>query len=1001
MLFSLAFIRRPVMAVAINCVLLIVGLVSFRCLELRHKPNLAQNDIRITTIYPGANCFAVEQQVTKPLEDTLAGIDGIKKLSSTSQDSLSEIHIKFKSGTDNYKALSQVRDRIFSAVSGLPESVKRPEIHEQSEENAAIMYLIFEDNTRSVPVISDYIRRVVEDRLRLVEGIAKIGHYGNQLYMVSIKLDPALLAEHQITVKEVVDALRRERTYASGGEIEGVTAKESVVLTAMVTKPQDFANVTIKVRPYGRVILQNVATISVAEKPTFLKLRVNGQYKVGLEIFAKPQANPLEVAKQVHHFVEDLKKTMPASMKAWVNYDATKPFEAAFIEMRHTLWEGIFLVGIIVTLSLASVRAAVLPMITVPLCLIGTFGLMWLLGFSINPITLLALILAVGLVVDDAIVVVENIYRAMEEGFSALDAAKRSMKEISFAIVVMTITLAAVYLPLVFQIDDSAVVFREFAWTLAGSVIISGFVALTLMPALCGKFLKESKRIVFWDLLTLRYRTWLEIALQYPGRMCATLILIALLGFVGFQRLSSELMPREDEGYIFGSINADNAVSEVVQESWFKDVERALQSVPEHERVMTGVWQDRWMWWALLLKPNSERSRSSFEIMDSLRPQLNNIVGPGVYIGDNAGLDDSDSLKIILQYSGEPEPLTAVVNQIMAEIRKQPGFESVNSEQTWEKQRLKVIVDRPLAAELGIGIDAIEDTLYTLLSGRKAADFNFQGLDYDVQVRAPKELRSELNHLNAYFVANAEGQWVPLGSLITLKEVIEHNQIKRYERMRGAAIQIALQPDMPLDQALGILEPIVKKYCPEDMRYRFAGKAEKYREAKNAMWLTFSLAIAFIYLVLAALFESFVHPFIVLLTVPLSVAGAVWAVRWSGGTNNIYTSIGLVTLVGLITKHGILIVDFANRLLAQGRSLREAVLMAAEFRLRPVLMTTFAMICGAVPLLFSVGAGAIARKSIGWVIIGGMLTGTFFSLFVIPVIYSLISQMRNPLKKHT
>ena len=992
MAFSEVFIRRPIMAVAVNCILLILGLVSFRYLELRHKPNLAQNELRVMTVYPGANSFAVEQQVTKPLEDTLAGLDGIKKLSSSSQDNLSEIHIKFKAGINNYQALSQVRDRIFSAVSSLPESVKRPEIQEQSEENSAIMYLVFEDETRDVAAISDYIRRVVEDRLRLVEGIAKIGHFGNQLYMVSIKLEPALLAQHQITVKEVIDALRRERTYASGGEIEGVTSKESVVLTATVTQPQDFANVTIKVRPDGRVKVGNVATISVSHKPTFLKLRVNGQYKVGLEIFAKPQANPLEVTKKVHQFVQDLKKTIPPTMKVWVNYDATKAFGAAFTEMRHTLWEGIFLVGVIVTLSLASLRAAILPMITVPLCLIGSFGLMWIFGFSINPITLLALILAVGLVVDDAIVVVENIHRAMEEGFTALEAALQSMKEISFAVVVMTITLAAVYLPLVFQIDESAVVFREFAWTLAGSVIISGFVALTLMPALCGRFLTDSKRIRFWDSLSTQYRTWLDVALQYPGRLSVGLILLAILAAVGFQGLPSELMPREDEGYIFGSIYADNAVPETVQESWFKEVEAVLQKVPEQERVMTGMWQDRWMWWTLLLKPNSERDRSSFEIINSLRPQLKNIIGPGVFIGENGGLEDSDTLKIILQYTGEPEQLLAVVNQMMNEIRKQPGFEAVTSEQAWEKQRLKVIVDRALAAELGIGTDAIEDTLYTLLSGKKAADFNFQGLDYDVQVRAPKALRSELSHLNAYFVAGAGGQWVPLGSLITLKEVMEHNQIKRYERMRGAAIQVPLQPNVPLDQALQILEPIVKKHCPADMRYRFAGKAEKYRESRNAMWLTFSLAIAFIYLVLAALFESFIHPFIVLLTVPLSVAGAVWAVRWSGGTNNIYTSIGLVTLVGLITKHGILIVDFANRLISQGRSLKESVLMAAEFRLRPVLMTTFAMICGAVPLLFSVGAGAIARKSIGWIIIGGMLTGTFFSLFVIPVVYAAISQ---------
>ena len=995
MQFSEVFVRRPVMATAINIVLLIMGLVAYHLLDLRHKPNVAQNEVTITTAFPGANAAVVEQQVTKPLEDVLSGIDGVKKMNSSSYDSQSQIVVKFKPGVDNNKALGQIRDRVFSSLSTLPESVKRPEINEQGENRNEIAYLKFEDNTRSLPELSDYIRRSVEDRLRLIEGVAQVTHFGNKLYKVSVMPDPALLAEHSITIKEVVDALKHEKSFASAGEIEGATAKESVVLSAMVEKPEDFANVTVKMKPSGRVTVGNVATVVVDEKPTNLKIREDGQEMVGLGILAKPQANPLEVANRLHQFVNGLQKTMPPTMKARVMFDATSAFAASFDEMRHTLWEAIVLVGIIIMLSLASVRAAVLPMITVPLCLVGSFALMWLLGFSINPVTLLALVLAVGLVVDDAIVVVENIYRHMEEGLSGFQAALMSMKEISFAVIVMTITLAAVYLPLLFQVDESAVLFREFAWTLAGSVIISGFVALTLTPALGGKFLKHAKKVLFWENLAGHYKGWLGITLQHPIKICFLLVFIAGFGIYGFQRLPSELIPTEDEGYITGYLMSTNTVPENLRKDWFNKVESILKTVPEGKRVLTGVFEDQFMWWFLILKPNADRSRSSFEITNTLRSQLNSIVGPMVGINEASGMGGDDAFKILIQYAGSHQTLVKALNDIMNEARKVPGFDGINSDQAIEKPRLRVTVDRDLAAELGVTVDAIEDTLYTFLSGRKAGDFNFQGLDYDIEVRAPLEYRSEINNLNSYFVPALAGQWVPLGSLVTLKEVLEPNEIKHYDRLRGGGINVSLQPGKSLDQAITELDPIVKKYLPPDAQYRYGGKVEQYKEAKAAMWITYGLALAFIYLVLSALFESFVHPFVVLLTVPLSVTGAVWAVNFIGGSNNAYTSIGLVTLIGLITKHGILIVDFANRLRAEGMALMDAVLMAASARLRPVLMTTLAMVCGAIPLIFSVGAGAVARKDIGWVIIGGMLMGTVFSLFVVPVAYSIIAKLQK------
>jgi multidrug efflux pump len=991
--FLKAFVNRPIMAVAINLGLLIIGLVAFNHLELKHIPASARNEFTIYTEYPGAHNLSVEQRVTKPLEDALSGLDGIDKLSSDSLDGHSAIYIKFKSHIDPNKAMSELRDRIFGTHSVLPEGVKRPYVYERSENSQPIVYIAFNDTQRSVSELSDYIRRMVEDRLRLIEGVASIDSWGGKHYQISVQLDPALLMEHKVTVSEVMNALHREKAFAAGGEIEQERGKKTVVLTAAVQVPSEYGNVIVKTTAEGNNIrIKNIATVAVTEKSTSLKMRVNGQPMVGLQVVVKPQANPLLTANRVRVFVKDLERTLPTSMEASITYDATRPFESSMLSLGHTLIEAILLVGIIVTLSLASGRAALLPVITIPLCLVGTFALMWLFGFSVNPITLLALVLAVGLVVDDAIVVVENIHHYLEEGLTPIQAASKGMKEITFAIIVMTITLAAVYVPVAFQADDSAAMFREFAWTLAGSVLISGFVALTLIPALCGRFLRKTERKGRWEALAEWYHITLQKAFNHPRWVCAMAVIIAILGIWGFARLPMELMPVEDEDYIQGYIDANNTVPEAVRTGWLIEVEKILQTIPERQVVTTHEWQQRWLEWNLSLKPRAERSRGIHEIIAELTPKLKKIVGPkvGVNIG-SSGLSSDETLTVIIQYPADYTRLLDIIRTIMREARKKPEFERLKSEGTVEVPQIQVEVDRAFSEELGVNVESMEDTLYTFLSGRKATHFNFRGFDYDVVVQGAPPFRSELNSLNQFFVTNGEGQWIPLGSLVTIKESNQSNKIKHYERMRGAKISVSLKSGVSLERAMEVMTPIVKKYLPAEARYYFGGTAEKYQNAKKSIWVTYGLALVFIYLVLTALFESFMYPLVVLLTVPLSVTGAAWAVNGYGGTNNIYTSIGLITLVGLITKHGILIVDFANRLRLQNKGVLSAIQQAAVRRLRPVLMTTFAMIFGALPLLFSKGAGAVAMIHIGWVIIGGMVCGTVFSLYVVPVVYYLVS----------
>lgn len=990
-----SFIQRPIMATAINLALLIIGLVGYERLELRHSPNQIKNEFRIDTVYPGVSSYTVEQRITKPLEDALSGLEGIKKISSETADGYSQINVKFKSNINHNRALSELRDRVILSMSSLPENIKRPEVNETTEVNRPILYIAFEDNQRSIAALSDYLRRFIIDRLRLIEGVSEVNFWGNREYEVLAALDPARLMQYQITPQDVVNALKQEKPFASGGEIENNIGKEQVVLQFAVDNIKDYEDVTIKTTSTHRIKVGDVSDVKIIEKPGELTARVDGQNSIGLRVSVKPEANPLKVAEKVKQFVLDLKRNLPPSMHVKVTQDATLAFKDSLVELRHTLWEAILFVGIIITISLASFRAALLPIVTVPLCIIATFSLMWVLGFSLNPITLLALVLAVGLVVDDAIVVVENIHHHMEKGLSAFKAATQAMREITFAIVVMTITLSAVYLPIAFQTDDSAIMFREFACTLAGSVLISGFVALTLTPALCGKYLKSPKNVglIFWDKIIKRYQHYLIVGLKYPHKIGILALIVALVGMVGFYQLGSELMPIEDENFIEGYIHSENAVPSSLRNEWIVAVEKILNTIPEKERYFTHEWHQRWLSWSMALSPRRERTRDIKEITEDLKEKFKKIVGPmvDVYIGEEGGMSGNEALKVIIQYSGDYNRLIESVKTIQTEALKIPEFQFINSGQAWEIPRLAVNVDKRLAQELGVGMNNLEDTLYTFLSGRKATEFHFQGFDYEVKVRGSPEYRTEQNSINQFFVTGGQGQWIPLGSFVTLKESLGPARLKHYDRMRGASLMVQAKGGVSLDKAMKLIEPIVKQYLPKDAYFKFGGSAEKYREAKNAMQLTYILALLFIYLVLTALFESFIHPLIVLLTVPLSITGSVLAIHAIGGTNNIYTAIGLITLIGLITKHGIMIVDFANRLQISGYSLKEAVIEASCRRLRPILMTTMAMIAGSIPLTFSLGSGAIARHHIGWVIIGGMLTGTFFSLFVIPVAYHWVN----------
>lgn len=999
----LAFVNRPIMATAINLVLVIIGLVALKQLPLRHHTHSAELAIMVSAHYPGANSQVIEQRVTKPLENALAGIDGLRHTTSKSHDGFSEIHIRFRKNYSPERAMNEVRDRVQATQSLLPKEVEPPFVFERGMNEEDLMYIAFQDKTRSSADIFDYIRRNVLEQLKLVEGVAEVGDFGGTPYVIECQIDPAELIHYQLSLNDVLSTLKSEKTFASGGQIQSVTGKKTIVIEAPFDSPEAIAHLPLVTRDNKIVRLRDVAEVVLRVADSDFSMRVDGVDTVGLTIKAKIQANPIEVSQRVTKFIHQLQATLPQTMQVSVLFDRTKTFEAGLNAIQHSLWEAIILVGVIVTISLSSLRAAVVPMITVPLCLVSTFGLMWLFNFSINPVTLLAMVLAVGLVVDDAIVVVENIHRHMESGFSALDAARKGMKEITFAVIVMTLTLVAVYLPVAFQIDSSAVVFREFAWTLAGSVLISGFVALTLTPAMCGRWLsgtalvdQHSRAERIWQQINCGYQAMLAWVMQKRLWVIFFALVVFGLSIWLFTKLPSEFQPFEDEDYLFGWMSAETEVTPAVKASWDKQIEQLVaREVPEATRFMLGTWRNNY-WWSIYLEPRHTRSEGSDAIAKRLQTPLADIAGPMVGVNLAAsGSDETNNLEVVVRYSGAPHVLLESMRNLVDNIEKIKGVMRVDSKEVKLQNRYHVKVIREVAASLGIHVDAIEDVLYTFFSGKKGTEITFDGYDYNVIVTTDPAVRAELSSINQFFVNRPNGIAVPLGTLVEIEEVLEPEYIKHYEQVRSAKLDIYLDADLTIAEALAELKPLIHEQLPSDALVTFSGAAEKYEEAKRAMWLTLGLAIAFIFLILAALFESILDPFIVLLTVPLSVLGAVLAIYWTGGSNNIYMQMGIVTLIGLITKHGILITDFANRLRLAGHSIQDAVIQAAVARLRPILMTTLAMIFGAIPLVLSLGAGANARSHLGWVIIGGMTSGTLFSLFVIPVVYYYVARLRK------
>jgi multidrug efflux pump len=1008
MVLSDICIRRPVFATVMSLIIVLIGLVSYNQLAVREYPKIDEPVVNVRTTYPGASSAVVESQVTKPLEDSIAGIDGIDVLSSISRAEQSQITVRFRLDKDPDSGANDVRDRVSRVRSKLPQTIEEPVIAKVEADASPIIWISFSSNRMSALDLTDIANRIVKPRLQLLPGAAEIRINGDRKYSMRIWLDRNKLAAQSLTPLDVEDALRKQNVEVPAGRIESTQREFSVVSQTDLITVAEFENIIVRnVNGYA-VRIKDVARVELGPASERSAVRFNGKNAVSLGVVRQATANPLELAGYVKAELPKLTEELKAQgIEVGISVDSTVFIEESIKSVYKTIAESVVLVTLVIFLFLRSFRASIIPLVTIPVALVGAFAIMSMAGFTINTLTLLALVLAIGLVVDDAIVMLENIYRHIENGMKPLEAALKGAKEIGFAIVAMTMTLAAVYAPVAFTPGRTGRLFAEFALTLAGAVVVSGFVALTLSPMMCSVLLKHQERhgVLYRSVeralnaITRGYRSLLASALSARWMVvvvyCVTIGVLVWLGM----GMKKELAPIEDRGVIFASLSGPDGASLGYTQKYASQLEKIAEGTKEIDRVFIiagsptverGVAFFRTVDW-------SERKRSTLEMIKELQPKMAAI--PGLLAFPNAppslGQSPRDRpVSMVLLTNDSYDELQQVVQSFIAEASKNPGLANIDTDLRLNTPQVNVQVDREKAADAGVQIETVGRILETMLGGRNVTRFKKDGEQYDVVVQIEKGERESPQEINNIFVRGRNDQMIPLASLLQVTEAVAPRELNHFAQRRAVTITANLANGYTQGEALDFLETTAQKMLKPGYATDLSGSSREYRSSSGSLVLTFILALAFIYLVLAAQFESFIDPFIIMLTVPLSMTGALIALQWSGGTLNVYSQIGLITLVGLITKHGILIVEFTNQLRAQGKPMHEAVVEAATLRLRPILMTTGAMVLGALPLALASGAGAESRIQIGWVIVGGMTLGTLLTLFVVPTVYTFFARSR-------
>jgi multidrug efflux pump len=1013
MVLSDISIRRPVFATVINLVVLLIGIICYDRLAVRQIPNVDTPIINVSTNYPGANAQVVESQVTQPIEDALSGVEGIEYMQSVSREQSSQVTIRFRLDRDPDGAASDVRDRIGQARDFLPDEVDEPIVQKQEADAQPIIYLAFSSDRHERVEIADYAERQVKDRIQNIAGVAQAIVYSST-YAMRIWLQPQRLAGFGLTPADVESALRAQNVEIPAGRVESLAREFTVLSETDLQTPEQFGAIILGNVNGSLVRLRDVARVELGSQEERFTSRYNGVNAVPLAVVKQAVANPLDISAAIKDMLPQIQRTLPEGMKIDLAFDTTIFIEESIREVYITVGIAVLLVIGVIFLFLRSLRATLIPLVTIPVSLVGAFGLMYLFGFTINTLTLLAMVLAIGLVVDDAIVMLENIFRHIEEGMPPFQAALKGSKEIGFAIVAMTLTLAAVYVPLAFSTGRTGKLFIEFALTLAGAVLVSGFTALSLSPMMSAKLLRHEKshgrlyevgeRALRW--MDRTYRSLLTGALRLRwvvvgvGFVIVGAMLVLFLGVPGVAKgLPRELAPQEDQGFIIGFGMAPEGATVAYTDKYAKQMEGMFSRIPLVERYfqIVGFPAVTQTIGFVMLKDWDEREVSTADVQGQLFPQFMGITGIMAFptIPPPLGQEGfGQPVSFVVQSTGTWDELGQTMQKLMAKMGENPRLTNPDSDLKLDKPQLKLELNRDKVASVGSDVATVGRTLETLLGGRNVTRFKKGTEQYDVLVQVEDASRRTPGDVSNIFVRGGDGQMVQLSNLVDVKETVAAKELNHFNKLRAATVSAGLAPGYSIGEALTWMEGALKQVAPE-AQYDLSGQSREFRESASAFALIFALAIIFIFLVLAAQFESWVDPLVILLAVPLAAFGAFLALKLTGGSWNIYSQIGIVTLVGLIAKHGILIVEFANQLQERGKSKYDAVVDAAALRLRPILMTTGAMVLGSVPLAIATGAGAEARNQIGWVIVGGMAIGTFFTLFVVPVMYLLIGRDRT------
>ncbi|MDD2883704.1 MAG: efflux RND transporter permease subunit [Dechloromonas sp.] len=997
-------IQRPVFATVLSLIIMLLGVVSYDRLSVREYPKIDEPVVTVSTTYRGASAEIIESQVSKPLEDSLAGIEGVEVITSISRAESSQISVRFKLEREPDSAAADVRDRVSRVRNKLPDEVDEPVIAKVEADANPIIWIAFSSDRHSALEVTDVATRIVKPRLQTLPGAADVRVFGDRKFAMRIWLDTQRLAAYQLTPADVEDALRKQNVEVPAGRIESQLREFSVVANTDLRTPEQFSDVVVRTVNGYPVRIRDVARVDIGAAAERSSVRFKGKPAVALGVIKQATANPLELSKALRAELPKYTAELPEGMRADISYDSSVFIDRSIRAVFTTIGEAIILVLAIIFFFLRNVRATLIPLVTIPVSLVGAFAIMFVLGFSINTLTLLALVLAIGLVVDDAIVVLENIFRHIEAGMSRRAAALQGAREIGFAVVAMTLTLAAVYAPVAFMTGRIGKLFIEFALTLAGAVLVSGFVALTLSPMMCSLLLRHEEQHGRGFLLIERflnglnsgYQRLLTASLQRRWLVMVGFVAIAISCGVLLKLLKSELAPVEDRGIILGVFSGPDGATLDYTEKYARQIEDIYSQTADVERyfVVAGNPVVNQGLSFVGLTDWSERSRRSPDIAKELFPKFMAIPGVLAFPVTPPSLGQSARerpINFVIVTSASYDELQTVTSQFLGELAKNPGLTNVDTDLKLNKPELSVRVKRDQAADLGVPVETIGRTLETFLGGRQVTRFKRDGEQYDVIVQVADGERTTPDAISDLYARGRDGQMVSLDNLVSVRETISPRELNHFAQRRAVTITANLAPGYTMGEALQAMEQIAEQVLKPGYAVDYNGQSREFRQSSSSLALTFGLALAFIYLVLAAQFESFRDPFIIMLTVPLSMAGALLALWLSGGTLNVYSQIGLVTLVGLITKHGILIVEFANQLQEKGHELTAAVIESAVLRLRPILMTTGAMVLGAIPLALASGAGAESRQQIGWVIVGGLLLGTFFTLFVVPTVYSLLA----------